>query len=197
MLRHGILYFFVAAALLVFTGNAAASWSFHITNDNMDATWEIWLLTDETLTTNGYGLAFAYDYTASELEWQSGYTNTPTAGLSADLMGLANEPENGSIDNFNAGRVMGTSTITADMQIGTITLSYGNGRQPVLNDLTWDTSNQMFTIDMNGTSYSGAELAAAGHLTNAAVPAVPLPGAFWLLGTGLTWIAGIRSRMKL
>lgn len=160
---------------------AWAAWSFHIANEGMDATWEIWLKTDETLNTNGYGLAFAYDYEDGKLEWDGAYTNTPPTGLTADIFSAPNEqPTPGTITNFNAGRFSGLTTIDQDMLIGTLILSYGGGRRPALGDLEWKTDDPLISVYINGSSYDGAQLAAGGNLT-----VVPVPGAFWLLGSAL------------
>jgi hypothetical protein len=175
----------------LFSVPAFAGWSFHIANDDMDPTWEIWLLTDEILETNGYGLAFNYDYQAGQLTWNGSYSNTPPTGLTANLPFPASEnPAKGTISNFNALRFSELTTISDSIQLGTITFSYAN-RVPTAGDLVWDIDNLFFSVYINGTSYTGQQLFANDQLT-----VVPIPAAIWLLGCGLVGIAGLKQKRR-
>ena len=46
----------------------------------------------------------------------------------------------------------------------------------------------------SGSPYEGADIDAVGAISSA--PPVPIPGAVWLLGTGLAGLAGIRARRR-
>jgi hypothetical protein len=194
MKRVGFCCIVTIAIALFSTCNALASWSFHIANEDMDTSWEIWLLTDEELTTNAYALAFGYDHASGSLEWNpENYTNTPADNLMADFPEKPKMPTNGSINNFNAANFTGgNATIVEDMMIGTITLTYDDGRVPTIGDLDWNTSDQLFSVNMDNINYSGTELATTGHLT--VMNPVPIPGAIWLFTAGFAGLTGLLQK---
>lgn len=189
----GILAFLVMSVLLA-TSPAIADWSFHIRNDNRDATWEIWLLTGETgsLTTSGFQLAFDFDEHDGKVSW-----NNTDYSISAPSPMTPWTPSfnNGMIIDFSAAVPLppppdgSTATIGEDTRIGTLTLTYADGLLPDPKDFFWAADPTEFYANINGGYYSGQDLFERGHLTTA-----PVPGALWLLGSGLVGLSGARFR---
>lgn len=176
--------------MLFQAGAASADWGLQIANDGMDESWELWILTDETLTVNGYSLEFEYDYEVDKLTWNSDdYQHTPPEGLSV-LFGGPSESTNGRIGNFVAGGfgAGASAQITGDTQIGSFTLNYTN-RNPEIGDFNWwNTDNPDFTIRIDGTVYEGNEL-------NGRLATVPIPGAVVLFASGFAGLFGLRKKL--
>lgn len=191
-----LLFVTMIAACLILSGNAFADWAFHIANDNMDETWEVFLLTDETLNVGGYSLSFAYDYNASTLDWNgTSYTNTPPDGMNSGF-GSPMKDGSGGISNFNGNPIgfPSPAVISGNYQIGSFTLNYRGGRAASIGDFDWFPDQTDFFARVNDYVYSGSDLATDGHLT--VMNPVPLLPAVWMLGTGLIGLTGIRRRMR-
>ncbi|PID40172.1 MAG: hypothetical protein CR984_04605 [Proteobacteria bacterium] len=194
-MKRLLFFALIVASCFAVTENAFADWAFHIGNDNMDETWEVFLITNETLQVGGYSLSFAYDYDPSALNWvDTSYTNTPPPGMNSGF-GSPTADGSGGISNFNGNSdsFPSAAEVFSDAQIGSFTLDYNGGRTPAIGDFGWYIDQPDFLVRVNGTDYSGTELYEAGHLTTATL--VPLPGSGVLLllgGTSLMVIAGVR-----
>jgi hypothetical protein len=197
-MKRFLLLVAIIGSCLALSGNAFADWAFHISNDNMDETWEVFLLTGETLQVGGYSLSFAYDYVPSTLDWDgTSYSNTPPVGMNSGF-GSPTKDGNGGISNFNGtpNSFPMPAEVSFNTQIGSFTLGYGGGRTPSIGDFDWYADQPDFWVRVNGADYTGTELAAANHLTVTATP-VPLPGAGLLLLLGGTSLMGITGLKKI
>jgi hypothetical protein len=193
-MKRFLLLVAIIGSCLALSGNAFADWAFQISNDNMDETWEVYLLTDETLNINGYSLSFTFDYEPSHLDWNvANYSNTPPVGMFA--VGAPNKDGSDAIINFDAmSPPPNPVAVTSDTQIGSFTLDYNGGRVPNVDDFGWNADQPDFYARINGTIYTGTQLE-ANHLT-VATP-VPLPGAGLLLLLGGTSLMGITGLKKI
>lgn len=177
MKRQMTVLVMMAMMILLGASNALA-WMFEIDPGSAATSHNINFVADgDTVTLDGYTLVF--DYTGANLT--SG-TETPPSPLSA-LLGPYNDT--GGTVNFTATTLGAGATLSTDQTLATFTFD-GDAT------LTWNIANAGFLVTINGgTELSGANF----QLTSAnTISPVPLPGAVWLLGSGLVGLFGLRRR---
>ncbi len=165
-------------AMMIFLGaSSALAWMFEIDPGSGATSHNInFVAGGDTVTLDGYTLVF--DYTGANLT--SGI-ETPPSPLSA-LLGPYNDT--GGTVNFTATTFGTGATLSTDQTLATFTFD-GDAT------LTWNLGSQAFLVTVNGTEFSGADF----QLTSAnTISPVPLPGAVWLLGSGLIGLFGLRRR---
>jgi hypothetical protein len=196
---------FFLGALLLFAG-AAHAWQFEIDNVENDMTFEVWFNTQsDTVLLDSYGLDFVYD--VGEMNWDAAvFTNNAPSPLISNMMGDMYENSSGSLWNFNAATFGAGPTLGPEtrIQLGSITFdlydpdsSVEDGNQ----DLEFDLSSQNLIVTLNVndagmTEYKamdGTFQYAYGEALDVGDP-VPVPGALWLLGSGIVGIVGLRRK---
>lgn len=183
-------------AIVSFSGNALAAWSFNISTDyaagDSQAVFNLNLTTDETVYIYDYYTEFTFDNT--ELLFTS-YTNTPVAGLRADnMMDFSADQNAGTLDGFNAGSSGGAEVTAGNYLLGAFTFDVINAFADGTTDFNFDIADRMFGFDFESGWYTGEK--ADSHLTDIA-PAqsqVPVPAALWLLGSGVAGLACFRRK---
>ena len=200
----------VSFSMIINGATAFADWSFQLDNlDNIDGTstetYEIKFITDEELILDNYQLNFQYDN--AEMQYAS-FTHPSVSGLNANMMGDLVEESPGVLWNLNAGTFGSGPVIDAGSEIVLATISFNVFDSPPsvkdgINDLWFDVANRGFGTTINGVwnyfttaspEFLAAHLAYGPDMDAVGPSAVPIPGAIWLLGSGLLGLIGIRRK---
>lgn len=199
MKKLSIAIMAILFASAVFSGTALASWSFDITTDyaagDSQATFDLNLnVTDTPIELGNYEFTFSYD--DAELAYNS-YTHNLFPGF-MEFAGAA-QGENGTVSNFMGFAFMGNATVDAgDYTLGTFTFDVTNSVLDETTDFNFLYSDNMFTFWVDGEPYNSEALiqsVADSHFTDiGSAAAVPIPGAVWLLGSGIVSMVCVRRR---
>ena len=172
----------VALTAMCFLGGASVSqaWMFDIQQGAAVNSYDInFIAGPDTVVFDGYQLIF--DYSGANLI--SG-VETPPAPLFA-LFGPYNDT--GSMVDFTAATFASGPTLSVDWTLANFMF---DGPATI----SWNHMNPSFLVTLAGVEMTGADLNAAGNLANTS--AVPIPGAVWLLGSGLAGMVAMRRKKK-
>ncbi len=186
---------------IIGTSPAAAYWKISIDNSDCDNVFDIWFLTDDVHYIYNYELEFSYD--TGEMNYTS-YTNTPPASLTPDMMGNMEDKGSGYLHNFNAAYLVGNPAIvSSDVKLATITFdilpdAVADGEPDLLFNIspffgiTIDGSTAYYNRDYFLDPTFASEHLSYGNCLD--VGSVPVPGAIWLLVSGVIGLIGIRRK---
>ncbi len=203
-MKKNISLLIIATLFVMLTaGNSLAAWGLQLDNADNDNIFDLWFMTDATVSINGYTIAFAYDDT--EVNWADGdtYTHNPPSPF-MELFGApyhhASDPDN-VVTNLSASCFVGEAVLSNDYLLASFTLDVAlDAIADGSPDVYWFADATGFKIIVDTMTYTGAQMLADGQLTlgsglDFGTP-VPIPGAVWLLGSGLLGMIGIRRKKK-
>ena len=145
---------------------------------------------DDSIVVGSYSFCLIYDST--ELDYLDIYTNTPRSPLIADYFGPAVDTPPDSVDNFNAGVIVGGFTLDpgTSTRVGTFDFE-------VVAAMIWDGLSDIDLyyrpLGMDGIIIDDVFTTIEAR-PGPDVGYVPIPGTVLLLGSGLAGLIGIRRR---
>ncbi len=202
MIRKTMYTLAAILSVLLVCSNAMAAFSFDLTTDYVagdnQAVFDLTFSTDTDAVVSNYAFEFTFD--SSELSYVD-YTNTPISGFFPQMFGAFSWDQTaGSLDNFNAAGFAPVTVATGDYLIGSFTFDVTNSIADASEDFSFDTTDVMFGFIIDGQTYKSANGNLDGvlstQLTDIAPTSssVPVPGALWLLGSGIAGLAALRRR---
>lgn len=187
-------------SISLFIATSAQAWQFEIDNLENDLTFELWFNPEgESIGVENYQLNFQFD--SEELSYVS-HTNLAMAPLVPDLFGSPSVVNDEYLNNFNAANFFGTVTETdTRYQLGTLTFAEvnpGTSIQDGLDDIWFDITNITTKVTFSDDPLTAIVITSDTTLNGIGLDVgtnpVPVPGAVWLLGSGLLGLVAIRRR---
>lgn len=182
-----ILNFALAIGVSLYFVSNATAYNFDIQTGGSAGSYDIWYMSEgDTIALEGYSFSFVHDGAGPT------FIHTPPAGLSDMFGGIYETSETQFV--FSAARFGGSTNLSGNYKFANISFAV----EPTTLD--WDRSSLDFIVTMGGVEFAPAQIAGGSgkmaladtNLKNSA--AVPLPGAAWLLGTGLCGLLGFRRK---
>ncbi|MBI9092842.1 MAG: VPLPA-CTERM sorting domain-containing protein [Desulfobacterium sp.] len=193
--------------VITFCSNAFASFSIDISTNyaagGNTAIFDVSFNSDATHELGGmYGFEFIFDQT--ELEFAS-YTNDLLPG-SFEMLPTTADQANGTLNGFNATNFGSSQVSSGTTKLGSFVFNVKNPSaikdDDTISDFNFDLKDEMFAFEVDGITYdlntnsdSLKAVVSANYTDIGTSSSVPVPAAFWLLGSGLAGLVGIRRKM--
>jgi hypothetical protein len=179
----------IAAMFLLMSTSSASAFYFDL-QDLGGGDYEVWYIGDGTPSFDTDGMTLVFDYTgALGTVTPNPYMGYPTmfGGVNLPLLGTN---DLGDALAITFAQTSGVGTFTADIQIAAMSVAGGT--------LAWDYDNSSGAFLVNlvpGVETTGDVLNDLGYLNPPGGGTVPIPGAVFLLASGLIGLIGLRRKV--